>query len=95
MSKLSIRNLSKRFNEFVALEDVSLEVEEGEFLIGFGDVVGDCSLSRSGDLDEAAVRLFDCLHRAAASGLPKVAVAQVPEEGIGRAINDRLRRAAA
>jgi NitT/TauT family transport system ATP-binding protein len=36
LSKLSIRNLSKRFDEFVALEDVSLEVEEGEFLMIVG-----------------------------------------------------------
>ncbi len=68
---------------------------EGEFLIGFGAVAGDCTLSAAGDLAEAAARLYDCLHRAAASDRPKVAVAPVPEGGIGRAINDRLRRAAA
>jgi len=66
-----------------------------EFLIGFGPVHGDCTLSSAGDLDEAAARLYDCLHLAAASGRPKVAVARIPDEGIGRAINDRLRRAAA
>ena len=69
--------------------------EQGEFLIGFGPVTGDCTLSAAGDLTEAASRLYECLHRAAASERPRVAVAPVPDEGIGRAINDRLRRAAA
>jgi L-threonylcarbamoyladenylate synthase len=71
-------------------------VAEGdEFLIGFGDVTGDCSLSPKGDLAEAAARLYACLHEAAAADHPRIAVAPVPAEGIGAAINDRLRRAAA
>lgn len=67
----------------------------GEFLIGFGEVAGDCSLSAGGDLMEGAARLYDCLHRAAASDKPRIAIAPIPETGIGAAINDRLRRAAA
>ncbi len=66
-----------------------------EYLIGFGDIAGDESLSASGDLAEAAARLFDLLHRADASDKPRIAVAPVPDEGLGAAINDRLRRAAA
>lgn len=66
----------------------------GEWLIGFGDVGGDDTLSASGDLIDAAARLFDCLHRADASGHAGIAVAPVPMEGIGVAINDRLARAA-
>jgi L-threonylcarbamoyladenylate synthase len=69
--------------------------DEDEFFIGFGNVVGDCSLSASGDLAEAAARLYACLHEGAASARPRIAVAPIPEEGIGAAINDRLRRAAA
>jgi L-threonylcarbamoyladenylate synthase len=69
--------------------------QAGEFLIGFGPVAGDCSLSPAGDLAEAAARLYRCLHEAAASKWPRIAVAPVPSEGIGAAINDRLRRAAA
>ena len=68
---------------------------EDEFLIGFGDVAGECSLSLSGDLAEAAARLYACLLRAAASNCLRIAVAPIPEEGVGAAINDRLRRAAA
>jgi L-threonylcarbamoyladenylate synthase len=66
-----------------------------EWLIGFGAVAGDDSLSASGDLTEAAARLFDCLHRADASDRAAIAIAPVPETGLGQAINDRLRRAAA
>lgn len=67
---------------------------KGEWMIGFGDAPGDDSLSEAGDLQEAAARLFDCLHRADASGCAAIAVAPVPSEGIGAAINDRLGRAA-
>jgi L-threonylcarbamoyladenylate synthase len=67
----------------------------GEWLIGFGAVQGDDNLSPSGDLDEAAARLFDALHRADGQDRPRIAVAPIPCEGIGLAINDRLRRAAA
>jgi L-threonylcarbamoyladenylate synthase len=69
--------------------------QDGEFLIGFGPVAGDCSLSETGDLAQAAARLYTCLHQAAAAPQPRIAVAPVPEAGIGAAINDRLRRAAA
>jgi L-threonylcarbamoyladenylate synthase len=66
-----------------------------EFLIGFGAIGGDANLSVSGDLVEAAARLFDLLHQADASPKPKIAVAPVPSDGLGAAINDRLSRAAA
>ena len=68
--------------------------EADEFMIGFGAVAGDCSLSDTGSLDEAATRLYACLYEAAQSDKLRIAVARVPEEGIGIAINDRLRRAA-
>lgn len=69
-------------------------VAPDEFHIGFGSVRGDCSLSPAGDVIEAAARLYDCLHQGAASDRARIAVAPVPDEGVGRAINDRLRRAA-
>ena len=70
------------------------EVAPDDFVIGFGAIAGDCTLSSRGDLNEAAARLYACLHEAARSEKPRIAVAPVPEEGIGIAINDRLRRAA-
>jgi L-threonylcarbamoyladenylate synthase len=72
-----------------------LDSAPDEFLIGFGPVAGDCSLSETGDCALAAARLYECLHRGAASDRPRIAVAPVPDAGIGAAINDRLRRAAA
>ena len=69
------------------------EAEADEFLIGYGDVTGDFCLS-SGSLEEAATRLYAALHDAARSPEPRIAVAPIPHEGIGAAINDRLRRAA-
>ncbi|MEP6982555.1 MAG: L-threonylcarbamoyladenylate synthase [Sphingomicrobium sp.] len=77
----------------VRLDAASAEADE--YLIGFGAIVGDASLSSSGDLIEAASRLFDLLHDADASAKPRIAVAPVPDRGLGLAINDRLRRAAA
>jgi L-threonylcarbamoyladenylate synthase len=71
------------------------DATEDEYLIGFGDIAGDDSLSRSGDLVEAAARLFDLLHCADSSDRPRIAVAPIPDDGLGAAINDRLRRAAA
>lgn len=70
------------------------DVGDDDFVIGFGDLPGDCNLSRHGNLGEAAARLYSCLHHAAASAKPRIAVAPVPLDGIGVAINDRLRRAA-
>lgn len=72
-----------------------VEPEADEFFIGFAASGGDCNLSAAGDPVEAAARLYACLHEAAASDKPRIAVAPIPDEGIGRAINDRLRRAAA
>jgi L-threonylcarbamoyladenylate synthase len=73
----------------------AVSAEAGEYLIGFGEIAGDSTLSASGDLVEAAARLFDLLHQADSSPKPRIAVAPVPDQGLGAAINDRLGRAAA
>lgn len=70
------------------------QATEGEVLLGFGAMECDLNLSASGDLLEAAARLFDCLHTLDAMAKP-IAVAPVPMTGLGLAINDRLSRAAA
>ncbi len=72
----------------------AVDASADEYLIGFGAVAGNATLSQRGDLSEAAARLFDALHRADASDRAGIAVAPIPDEGIGAAINDRLRRAA-
>ncbi|WP_194097341.1 L-threonylcarbamoyladenylate synthase [Marivivens aquimaris] len=69
---------------------------DGETLLAFGDVAGaDLNLSPSGDLVEAAANLFACLHQLDAMNAENIAVSPIPERGLGQAINDRLRRAAA
>lgn len=67
---------------------------ENEHMLGFGEVTGTLTLSASGDLKEAAINLFGHLHKLDAMGGP-IAVAPIPMQGLGRAINDRLARAAA
>ncbi|MFD2740225.1 L-threonylcarbamoyladenylate synthase [Sulfitobacter aestuarii] len=67
---------------------------KGEALLGFGHMDCTLNLSPGGDLTEAAANLFEYLHRLDALQKP-IAVAPIPDHGLGRAINDRLRRAAA
>jgi L-threonylcarbamoyladenylate synthase len=74
----------------------ALHAAPGEALLGFGPMPGAVeNLSPSGDLTEAAARLFDCLHRLDNGQFQGIAVAPIPDHGLGRAINDRLARAAA
>jgi len=71
------------------------EPRDGEFLIGYGPVVGDVSLSPTGDPVEAAASLFDLLHQADASDQPRIAIASIPGPALAAAIRDRLTKAAA
>ncbi|RXH36789.1 translation factor Sua5 [Bradyrhizobium nanningense] len=78
------------------------EVAPGEALLGFGPArlpgmeaaAAVMNLSPTGDLDEAAANLFGYLRSLDAKGTRTIAVMTIPEEGLGEAINDRLRRAA-
>ncbi|WP_283806611.1 Sua5 family C-terminal domain-containing protein, partial [Bradyrhizobium guangdongense] len=78
------------------------EVAPGEALLAFGPerppgvdaAAAVMNLSPSGDLDEAAANLFGYLRSLDAKGPRGIAVMPIPEEGLGEAINDRLRRAA-
>ncbi len=65
-----------------------------EVLLGFGPVDCDLNLSSTGNLPEAAANLFAALHKLNDTGQP-IAVSPIPQHGLGAAINDRLRRAAA
>jgi L-threonylcarbamoyladenylate synthase len=66
-----------------------------ETLLGFGGVHADLNLSPSADVTEAAANLFGMLHALDAMGAKHIAVSPIPNHGLGQAINDRLRRAAA
>jgi L-threonylcarbamoyladenylate synthase len=78
-------------------------IEEGEAALLFGAeppqgvevAKAALNLSENGDLREAAAHLFSYLRRLDASGAHTIAVSPIPETGLGEAINDRLRRAAA
>ena len=78
-------------------------VEPGEALLAFGPdraegfahAAAICNLSPGGDLREAAANLFSALFDLDASGAASIAVEPIPDDGLGEAINDRLRRAAA
>lgn len=73
----------------------ALGADKDEYLIGFGLMPCHINLSQEADLREAAAQLFAALHIADAAASSRIAVAPIPSDGIGAAINDRLRRAAA
>jgi L-threonylcarbamoyladenylate synthase len=73
--------------------------QPGEALLAFGPPAASSgtvlNLSPRGDLIEAAANLFSHLRALDASGVRRIAVMKVPRDGLGEAINDRLKRAAA
>tara|TARA_E500000331_G_scaffold66218_1_gene60929 strand:+ start:743 stop:1684 length:942 start_codon:yes stop_codon:yes gene_type:complete len=87
--------MSRHYAPHTPLRMNASEMSRGEALLGFGgskNAVAD--LSPAGDLVEAAANLFRMLHEIDGGGYAGIAVASIPESGLGRAINDRLRRAA-
>lgn len=72
----------------------AVHFEPYEASLGFGDIACDVNLSHAGDLTEAATQLFGALHKLDAMNKP-IAVSPIPDIGLGAAINDRLKRAAA
>lgn len=82
----------------VRLDATSVAADEGLLAFGGAPLPGAArtiNLSPAGDLREAAANLFSALHALDRSGLRAIAVMTIPETGLGVAINDRLRRAAA
>ncbi len=76
------------------------DVQNYEALLGFGPDMPATSnpsinLSETGNLEQAAARLFSALHELDGSGVDTIAVMPIPQTGLGEAINDRLTRAAA
>ena len=95
--------LASHYAPRAALRLDAQELRAGEAGLDFGGVFGGVvglgghvlDLSPWRDLTEAAARLFAALRALDAGGAAVIAVAPVPEDGLGEAINDRLRRAAA
>ncbi len=73
----------------------AVQAVAGEIYLGFGANGGAHNLSTSGDVVEAAANLFHMLHELDAMKPERIAVAPIPLTGLGEAINDRLKRAAA
>jgi L-threonylcarbamoyladenylate synthase len=90
--------LSKHYAPDCSVRMNVADVRSGEALLAFGQTPlharHTLNLSPSGDLVEAAANLFRCLHILNALKPRGIAVTPIPNSGIGRAINDRLRRAA-
>lgn len=74
----------------------AMAAKAGEAYLAFGKASqAQFNLSPRGDLTEAAANLFRLLHELDATGVATIAVAPIPDQGLGEAINDRLKRAAA
>ena len=93
-AKRSPGRLTRHYAPNAPLRLDAVMAEPGEALIGFGRIDGDFNLSPSGDLAEAAANLFSFLRAADARTPSGIAIAPVPTDGLGEAINDRLARAA-
>jgi L-threonylcarbamoyladenylate synthase len=92
--------LASHYAPNAALRLRARDVNSGEALLAFGPDAPATSgpslnLSPSGDLTEAAAGLFAALRALDRTGAATIAVMPIPEQGLGEAINDRLRRAAA
>jgi L-threonylcarbamoyladenylate synthase len=88
--------LASHYAPHATLRLNALSPNADETYISFGEQnFGLYSLSKHGDLTEAAANLFRILHDVDATGIKAIAMAPIPETGLGEAINDRLRRAAA
>ena len=93
--------LASHYAPKAALRLAAARVQADEAALDFGGALegggpsARLDLSPSGDLVEAASHLFSYLRTLDAAGLPRIAVAPIPAHGLGAAINDRLRRAAA
>ena len=88
--------MSRHYAPSIPIRINAERANTGEALLAFGPGVKNryANLSRSGDLREAAANLFAMLHMLDQPGFNGIAVMPIPEQGLGIAINDRLRRAA-
>ncbi len=100
-ARIAPGSLKSHYAPRAALRLAARQATSEEAALDFGGVLASSpararlDLSPSGDLDEAAANLFAHLRALDATGAARIAVAPIPESGLGAAINDRLRRAAA
>ena len=95
VAKRSPGRLTRHYAPNAPVRLEATEPRAGEAWLSFGsDGTGPFNLSPTGDLAEAAANLFSYLRAADRTGPTGIAVATIPDEGLGEAINDRLKRAA-
>jgi L-threonylcarbamoyladenylate synthase len=87
--------LTRHYAPSLPLRLNALDKNQGEAMLGFGEMPCDLNLSRQKNLQEAASNLFRMMRLLDHSKYKGLAVAPIPFEGLGLAINDRLSRAAA
>lgn len=89
--------LSRHYAPSTTLRMNAETAKDGEVILGFGPttIPVDLNLSERGDLLEASANLFQMLHRLDAMQADGIAVTPIPTNGLGHAINDRLKRATA
>ena len=90
--------MKKHYSPKAKLRINATSLNPTELGIGFGDIeLGEFNLSKNGDLAEAASNLYSMIrlldYKAALSGISSIAIAPIPNIGIGLAINDKLQRA--
>lgn len=87
--------LSRHYAPRARLRMNARNAESDEAFLAFGQTGApdDLNLSPTGDLTEAAANLFRMLHMLDDGGAAAIAVAPIPDTGLGLAINDRLSRA--
>jgi len=93
-AKRSPGRLARHYSPKAPVRLNAASAEPGEAYLAFGPGDHRWNLSPSGDLRQAAARLFAYLREADRTGPSAIAVAPIPNEGLGEAINDRLKRAA-
>ncbi len=89
--------LTKHYSPHTSLRLNATTVLSGEIGLGFGkNDIGELNLSHKGDLAEAAANYYSMIRlldeKAIRHNIQGIAVAKIPDEGIGLAINDKLRR---
>ena len=92
--------LASHYAPRISLRTHATEIKEGEALLSFGghdleNFAAERNLSPDGDLAEAAANLFSMMRALDCPDYTGIAAMAVPDQGLGRAINDRLKRAAA
>ena len=95
MAPIAPGQLASHYAPIAPLRMNATRKQEGEIFIGFNTQHADFHLTKTGNLEEAAAHLFDMLHLADKQNPLAIAVAPIPNIGVGEAINERLERAAA